>query len=173
MKTANLYYYDMKIDLVLHNPCWALEFESEKAAILSKFPDAVVHHVGSTAVEDLRAKPVIDISIESRCFPPTERDRAALKSLGYINMGEAGVPGRVWFTKGQPRKFNLHFCPTGSDVVRSQLAFRDALRKNEHLRREYEDLKKRFAPGEDIDSATYAKAKDQIIRQVIRKERPD
>ena len=156
----------MKIELVEHNPIWIQEFEKERTVIVATLPGVVVHHVGSTAVEDLLAKPVMDICLEAGHFPPTEFDYIQLASIGYENRGESGVAGRIWFTKGAPRKFNLHYCPAGSIVARTQLAFRDELRQSHSLRREYESLKLRFAPGEEIDSALYASAKDEIIQRI-------
>ncbi|HEY5749438.1 MAG TPA: GrpB family protein [Chryseolinea sp.] len=156
-----------KIILEKHDPRWIKIFETEREILLGALSGVVVHHVGSTAVKDLAAKPIIDICIEASRFPPLEDQLKTLRDLGYENRGEAGVPGRIWFVKGQPRKFNLHYCAVGSPVAERQLAFRDALRKSEKLRREYEALKIANALNQDIDSAEYAGSKTGLIESVI------
>jgi GrpB-like predicted nucleotidyltransferase (UPF0157 family) len=112
-----------------------------------------IRHIGSTAIEDLLSKPIIDISLEAHDFPPSEQTIEKLSSLGYTNNGESGVTGRYWFTKGQPREFNLHYCNIHSEIVKKQVLFRDKLRASESLRRAYEAIKLNNKEGREIDSS--------------------
>ena len=148
---------------------WGNTFDNEKQSLISslKHQEIHIHHVGSTAVTDLLAKPVIDIAIEAAIFPPTQPVIEQMSSLGYEYRGEAGVEGRHWFTKGAPRKFNLHYCALNSPIVKSQLEFRDSLIGNEQLRREYEQIKIKSSAGRDIDDADYALAKSPLIRKAL------
>ena len=87
--------------------------------------------------------------------------------LGFLAHGNAGVVGRSWFSKGVPHAINLHWCPIDGKVVQSQVFFRDALRADMALAREYEALKKIASFGRHIDSAEYATAKDNFIEMVL------
>src|SRR5207247_3543498 len=100
-------------------------------------------------------------------FPPSPTIIDKLATIEYEYKGEAGIIGRFWFTKGQPRKFNLHFCMTDSDIVQKQIILRDKLTENEYLRREYELIKLKNHKDKDIDSSDYALAKSDFIHRVI------
>lgn len=93
---------------------WKKKFEKEKDLLKDVLGEVLfkIRHIGSTAIEDLLSKPIIDISLEALDFPPSEKTIEKLSSLGYTK-GESGVKGRYWFTKGQPREFNLHYCYMG------------------------------------------------------------
>lgn len=157
------------ITLQKHNNQWKDIFLKERTLIANVLRQTIdrIHHVGSTAVPDLLAKPIIDIAVESILFPPSPAMINQLATIEYEYKGEAGVMGRFWFTKGQPRKFNLHFCMTDSDIVQKQIMLRDKLTGNEHLRREYERIKLKSHKDKDIDSSDYALAKSDFIHKVI------
>jgi len=157
------------ISLQDHDPTWKTVFLEERKALLEKLCPivAAVHHVGSTAVPDLKSKPIIDVAVEATEHPPSQNVIDRLSLLGYYYRGEAGIPGRSWFTKGNPRKFNLHFCKQGSAIVKNQLIFRDCLLQSEHLRREYEIIKEKNAIGRMIDDTAYALSKSAFIEDVI------
>lgn len=160
------------ISLQKHDSQWVSTFAIEQKLItetLGKYVDKI-HHVGSTAVPALLAKPIIDIAIESAFFPPSQLIIDKLATIGYQCRGEGGIPGRIWFTKGQPRMFNLHFCAVHAEIVRKQIIFRDRLTNSESLRREYEELKLKNYKGQDIDSSAYAFAKSDFIQKVIQSD---
>ena len=96
------------------NPEWAREFHMEKQCIVGSMMaeehSAFVRHIGSTAIEEMPAKPIIDIlvcpdrevSLED-CIPDLER-------IGYRNLGECGRPGRYFLSSGEEpgKTFYLH-----------------------------------------------------------------
>lgn len=157
------------ITLQQHDNQWKRIFDKERELILNTLDETVnkIHHVGSTAIPDLLAKPIIDIAVESILFPPSQIVTDLLDSIGYECRGEAGVMGRFWFTKGHPRKFNLHFCMVNSNIVQDQIVFRNKLINNQQFRREYESLKLKHHKDKDIDSSAYAEAKSDFIHKVI------
>ena len=156
------------ITLCRHDSKWRTLFEHEKAQLESALSDIVcqIHHVGSTAVPDLLAKPVIDIAVESEEYPPSDNTIKKMAACGYQFKGDGGVAGRAWFIKGQPRQFNLHLCEVNSPVVKQQLCFRDRLIEDGKLRREYELIKMRNFRGKDIDSFEYASSKADLITRI-------
>ena len=157
------------ISLSCYQDAWVHMFTSEASLIKNSLPhvNLRIHHVGSTSIPGLRAKPIIDINIESKEFPPGGATINKLDSIGYTNKGEAGITGRHWFVKGDPRTFHLHWCPCNGSVTLAQLTFRDSLRLSETLAVEYEKLKLDAAQGLTIDSSEYAEAKSDFIKKVI------
>ncbi len=157
------------ITLHKHDKRWTNTFQIERELIFRILGQSVgkIHHVGSTAVPDLLAKSIIDIAIEAETFPPSQPIIEGLASIEYEYKGEAGIAGRHWFIKGQPRKFNLHYCSVNSDIVQSQIKLRNKLAENEHLRREYEAIKLKNHKGKDIDSSDYAYTKSDFIKRIM------
>lgn len=84
---------------------WEREFELEKERIETQIGKYIVgiHHIGSTAVKHLSAKPIIDIGIELRSFSNGELCVSPLKELGYSYKGTNILPERHYFNKGEPR----------------------------------------------------------------------
>ena len=128
---------------------------------------AALNHIGSTAISSIDAKPIFDITVESSEYPPSALVVRTIEKIGILSHGNGGVAGRSWFSKGMPRVNNLHWCPINGAVVQSQLCFRDALRADKTLAKEYEALKKKASCGKHIDSADYAAAKDNFIETVL------
>ena len=91
----------MNNPVVLHpyDPNWHDLFTREKETITSLLGKEVIaiHHVGSTSVPGLAAKPIIDIALEILNYPPSSAFIEALASIGYEHKGEGGVQGRHWF----------------------------------------------------------------------------
>jgi len=160
---------DDPITLVSHHLEWKTIFQTESILIWETLGASIfrMEHIGSTSVASLKAKPIIDIAVESKNFPPTDVTVKALQDLSYEDHGESGVPGRLFLTKGSPRQFNLHWCDLGSSIVRRQVAFRDALRSDTKLIEQYEALKSKAAIGETIDSKRYAESKSTFIASVL------
>jgi GrpB-like predicted nucleotidyltransferase (UPF0157 family) len=154
-----------------YDPQWPAMFEAEAVRIEHALVGLPIRleHVGSTAVPGLAAKPVIDI-LAGR--PPRSDPApyvAAMKQLGYEHMGAYGIRGRNYFRRGSPRTHHVHMVTWTSTFWKDHLTFRDALRENAALAREYETLKYDLAatlPRED--KRLYADAKGPFIRKVLR-----
>lgn len=127
-----------------------------------------IHHVGSTAVPGLDAKPIIDIlvgvdSLEASrvCFDP-------LAKLDYLY-----APYRAdemhWFCKPHPgrRTHHLHLVPTDSSRFSDELAFRDRLRSSRAIAEEYAALKRELAERFADDREAYTEGKADFIRRVL------
>ena len=158
-----------RIELVPHDPLWTSTFEIEADILREKLGNRVlrVSHVGSTAVPTIKAKPIIDIAIESKLYPPSQTIIKLLELIDYSCRGDAGVSGRVWFKKGSPRKINLHWCPENGEVAGAQIKFRDALNLNSVLAKQYEWPRLAAANGQHIDCFEYAHAKSDFVFKVV------
>lgn len=113
---------------------WKQDFEdikNELMKVLATFVNAI-EHVGSTSVEGLAAKPIIDIDVVVK---PNDVKRAiaALESIGYLHEGDLGIEGREAFSyeeKEHLQTHHLYVCPEDSAELKRHLAFRDYLRSH-------------------------------------------
>lgn len=158
------------IEISEYDPAWPSEFDKEKHKIVHEIGGHItsIHHIGSTAIKGLRAKAIIDIAIEVKEYPPNQNIIESLERLGYVNMGEAGFEKRYWFKKGDPRKYHVHIVQENSGIITNLIAFRDILRTNKNIAKEYEILKLSEATGRALDNNNYAISKNSFVETVIR-----
>ena len=131
----------LPVEVIPYNPNWALLFEQEAKKIQSALRKSFVaiHHVGSTAVPDLAAKPKIDIiaEVNNLSFPHKN-----LINLHYEYRGGFNLPLRKSFTyRSKNLNVNLHIFEKDDPEVELNLLFRDHLRHNDTDKKEYEKLK--------------------------------
>jgi GrpB-like predicted nucleotidyltransferase (UPF0157 family) len=151
---------------------WIQEFSSEKESIQEVIGQQIiaVHHIGSTSVKHLSAKPIIDIAIELKEFKVGERCIAPLETLGYFCKGTHILPERYYFSKGEPRTHQIHLYQRGSKYLLEQLYFRDILRNDEKARRQYEELKQNLVTVSKGDKHKYATDKTKFVKSILNKE---
>ncbi|MEC9489249.1 MAG: GrpB family protein [Halanaerobium sp.] len=160
------------IEVVPYNPNWKHEFNRVKDMLLDYVGDFAqgIEHVGSTSVEGLAAKPILDIDIviEDYELLPAIIDRLA--EAGYEHEGNLGIEGREAFRrtrKDELMKHHLYVCPRDGKGYREHIAFRDYLRKDEKARREYQELKMKLAERYRNDIDSYSKAKTDFITRIL------
>ncbi len=157
----------MKVEVVPYDPLWPVQFESEQSAIASSLGDVLdrAHHIGSTAVEGISAKPIIDILLEVRSLELLDEAAEKLELMGYEAKGEFGISGRRYFRKGGfNRTHQIHAFKTGDPHVLRHLAFRDYLKSHPVVRREYGELKLRLAADCNDDLDKYCDGKDAFVK---------
>ena len=161
-----------RVRVVPHDPAWTEGFEAEAAALRSALGDEAlaVHHIGSTSVPGLQAKPTIDILVEVKEIENLDDLEAEMAESGYEAWGEYGIPGRRFFTRdrGFDRLCNVHAFQTGSPEVERHLAFRDYLIQHPETARAYGDLKRGLAERFPTDMEAYMDGKDAFIRETER-----
>jgi GrpB-like predicted nucleotidyltransferase (UPF0157 family) len=127
-----------------------------------------IHHIGSTAVPGLEAKPIIDILAGMRDL---ETARACFEPLADLDYLYALYRSEEmhWFCKPHPsrRTHHLHLVPVGSRRYEEELAFRDRLRDDPTLAAEYADLKRSLASRFRDDREGYTDAKAEFIRRAL------
>jgi GrpB-like predicted nucleotidyltransferase (UPF0157 family)/catechol 2,3-dioxygenase-like lactoylglutathione lyase family enzyme len=123
---------DEPIEIVEPRDDWATPFAAEAAALHGALGPLVlaVEHIGSTAVPGLVAKPIIDIQVGVAGPPELARVFAPLVALGYESLGQAGVPGRLYFRRRSAHAYNVHVVAFGGVHWIANLALRDYLRAN-------------------------------------------
>lgn len=158
-----------KVFLVAWSEEWEKEFLIEKEKIEAEIGEHIVavHHIGSTAVKNLSAKPVIDIAIELNEFLDGEKCIKGLEKLGYSYKGTNILPERHYFNKGEPRTHQIHMYQNGSKYLIEQLAFRDYLIINETARINYENLKLDLAKMNNENKFKYADEKTNFVKSIL------
>jgi GrpB-like predicted nucleotidyltransferase (UPF0157 family) len=129
----------------------------------------IVHHIGSTAVPGLAAKPIIDLMPLVTKLPDLDQERWRVEALGYNWHGEFGIPGRRYCTLSDEKALRivqLHFFKGDSPEVQRHIAFRDYLRAHPETARAYENEKRRARDLHPDDSHAYNDEKAAWIRGV-------
>ncbi|MBA0167331.1 GrpB family protein [Pectobacterium sp. CFBP8739] len=154
------------ITVVDYDPQWATNYTTAARELTQALGDVAVrlHHIGSTAVPGLPAKPVIDMLLEVVSLSDLDRFDHVMVDLGYRPRGENGIAGRRYYTKGgAARTHHLHAFVVGNGHIQRHLAFRDYLRANPSVCAEYAAIKRAAALECDNDAAVYSQLKDDFI----------
>lgn len=162
------------IELASHNATWASAFESEASAIsnaLSELP-IELHHIGSTAIPGIVAKPVIDMLGVVSSVAELDEHAHRLAALGYEGLGEYGILGRRYFRKNAhdgARTHHLHAFAAGAPEILRHLDFRDYLRAFPMEAAAYAALKQELVERCGSDMTAYSEGKTEFIRAVERR----
>jgi GrpB-like predicted nucleotidyltransferase (UPF0157 family)/uncharacterized protein (DUF952 family) len=160
------------ITLAPYNPQWFEEFKKESQLIARALGDELVaiHHIGSTAINGIKAKPVVDILPEVHGIEKIDALNGELVKLGYTPRGENGIPLRRYFTKERNgvRAYQLHIFQSGNAEIVRHLNFRDYLRAHPNEAKAYEALKEKLATRFD-NTLDYANAKSDFVREMDRR----
>jgi GrpB-like predicted nucleotidyltransferase (UPF0157 family)/predicted kinase len=127
-----------------------------------------IEHIGSTAVPGLAAKPIIDIDVVVRSVADVPVAIARLRKLGYVYQGDKGIAGREAFTwPPHAPRHHLYVVVAGSKPHADHVRFRDYLRRQPEIAREYAELKKALANQHTDDRERYTEAKAEFISRVL------
>lgn len=158
-----------------YDPEWAKLYEAIAAEILEACAPHVVevHHIGSTSVPGLPAKPIIDVMPGLRSHEDGLAIVEPMRKLGYEYRGDFGIPRRHYFTMkpsltgGPGLDRHIHSYAVGEGQWSWHLALRDHLRANPADRDAYFQLKTELAARYPNDVESYAIAKGDFIRSII------
>ncbi|MBT2638793.1 GrpB family protein [Bacillus sp. ISL-45] len=163
-----------RVEVVPYNPEWKTLFGKEKQVLESIFEPAKIeiHHIGSTSVPGLSAKPIIDIMLAADSLEQVEMATAAIEAAGYKAKGENGIPGRRYFQKHDEngiRKVHLHSFEKGSHQLYRHLVFRDYLRAHPLQASKYAAVKEIAAQKYEYDIESYIAEKSPIVKELEQK----
>jgi len=163
-----------KVIVLPYDEKWKLEYERIKQELTHALEDNIlgVEHVGSTSVEGLAAKPIIDVNVIIKDYNSFETVKNKLSEIGYIHEGDLGIKERHAFKyndKPHLMKHHLYVCPEYSEELNRQIAFRDYLKSHPEDRDWYGEVKIQAATSfpEDIDK--YITAKTPCVHEVLRR----
>jgi GrpB-like predicted nucleotidyltransferase (UPF0157 family) len=160
------------VEVVAYDPHWPAIYEAERALILSTTSDFVgFEHVGSTAVPNQRAKPIIDMMAAVVGLETIDGLLESLKTLEYHGF-ETDMKNRLFFRKEKDGQvFHLHIVERSTWHDRKERLMRDYLLANPETVKAYGELKDDLAVKYKDDSLAYTKAKTEFIQGVIDKAR--
>lgn len=184
----------MNIRLETYDPLWKQHFETlrEELSSLLGSPEPKIEHIGSTSVEDLSAKPIIDLLIGVADQAGLNRVIAPLIDRGYVYYEKYNqdMPYRRFFVKHKvnpeslglssiyreqdiipamteehnQRLAHIHALPYLSEHWIRHIAFRDYLRTHSIVRQQYQALKENLVLHEWADGNAYNQAKDDFLK---------
>ncbi len=163
-----------KVEVVPYDSKWREAFEVEARLLADALGENIVaiHHIGSTAIPNIYAKPIIDLLVEVKNLTEVDEKNAAMKELGYTIMGEFGIPNRRYFRKDNQegvRTHHVHVFEAGSAQVERHLAFRDYAIAHPEEAQKYSQLKQELAKTYPTDIEKYMDGKDGFIQEIDKK----
>ncbi|MFS1514451.1 GrpB family protein [Chengkuizengella sp. SCS-71B] len=161
------------IKVVPYQDEWVNKFQEEALKIKEIFGDQLVeiHHIGSTSVPGLKAKPIIDIIPVVKNIKEIDLFNEKMEAIGYEARGEFGIPGRRYFPKGgeKHRSHHVHVFQKGDQHIERHLAFRDYLIAHPEVAKEYEVLKEELANKFSNNPERYSDGKETFIKETEKK----
>ncbi|AMV27263.1 dephospho-CoA kinase/protein folding accessory domain-containing protein [Gemmata sp. SH-PL17] len=152
-----------------YSPEWPAAFEdaAKQLRLLLDGELVAVHHIGSTSVPGLAAKPIIDLMPVVRVIESVDSLVPAFRDAGYRDWGEYGLPGRRYFTRDRDglRTHNVHVYQFDNPEVERHLAFCAYLRHDDSARQEYEAQKRAAYVLHPVDIDAYNDAKNAWIKR--------
>ena len=160
------------VRLVDHEPGWAELFEREAGRIREQIGNIVddIQHIGSTAVPDLSAKPILDIAIAVQSRDAIGSVVEGLCKIGYIDRGDGGQDGGyllVWECEPDVRTAHIHIVEETDRQWRDYITFRDTLRADQDMREKYAMLKRALLEQYRNDRKSYTAGKHRFIRGFV------
>jgi GrpB-like predicted nucleotidyltransferase (UPF0157 family) len=160
-----------------HDPQWAVRAEAEReklTGLLAPWLADGIEHIGSTAVPGLAAKPIVDLAASVTDLDATvaeTRESLAADGWSYVPPALDLRPWRRFFVKSDPterhREAHLHLIQAGHERWTDQIRFRDALRNNPGLARQYENLKRQLSQDRGHDREAYTEGKATFVASVL------
>ena len=161
------------VQLDEYNPMWKEEFQAEKQNLEKLFGSIAltIEHVGSTAVEGLSAKPIIDISVGVKSLNDFEEIRELFLNNAEYSIKEDSPSDEVLVRKGseENRTHFIHVMEIESPRYKNTLAFRDYLRNNPEELKAYDELKRDLAEKYSDNRQMYTSSKNDFIAGTLKK----
>lgn len=163
-----------KVEVVPYRKEWVKMFQDEAQKIVQilEAESINIHHIGSTSIQGLSAKPIIDLLAEANEIEMFDRLIPEFKKLGYIANGENGIQGRRYFVKVNEQGehlIHMHGFQKGNSEIYRHLVFRDFLRNHPHEIERYANVKEIAAQKFPFDIDAYMDYKDPIIKEIEKK----
>lgn len=155
--------------LTAPSPEWPILFNESATEIKNILGENCVdiHHIGSTAIPNIYAKPIVDILPIVKNIKLVDSLNAKFEALGYVCMGEYGIPGRRFYWKSKDKRtHNIHLFEQGSAEISRHLSFRDFMRNHEDYAKAYSVLKCCLAEVFPNDIENYVNGKSSFVQSI-------
>ncbi|MBY0501090.1 MAG: GrpB family protein [Alphaproteobacteria bacterium] len=160
----------VEIELVPYTTEWESLFKEEAEILSETLGETLVtlHHIGSTAIPGIVAKPILDILPVVKDIQAIDHLTDALQTLGYEGRGEFGMPGRRFFMKtvAGKRHVNVHIFEKGHPDILRHLLFRDYLKNHAEDAFAYSELKKKLVLESQNDIERYCWGKEDFVKAI-------
>jgi GrpB-like predicted nucleotidyltransferase (UPF0157 family) len=170
MKAFDFSRLQEEVLIVPHNKEWRNWFEIESVALQEVFGDDVtaIEHIGSSAVENLPSKPIVDILVGLKEFSISDKQIQAIESLGFEYFGQLHEgQERLFARKRGEQSFNISIVPYGEDEWFAKIAFRDYLRVHPDVVEAYSAIKSDAVSGGNDLLLQYHKYKDEFVIRTL------
>lgn len=160
---------DRRVELESYNQEWPILYadEAKKLATILKLDISKLHHIGSTAIPDMCAKPVIDILAIVDNINNVDALNAEFEKLGYVCMGEYGIKGRRFYWKSHnKRTHHVHIFQKDNAEIARHLAFKDFLIESPDHAHAYSVIRQHLAHVFPTDIESYTHAKQSFIQYI-------
>ena len=162
-----------KVVVLPYDRIWKSDFEEIKRDIEGAIGDLIVgiEHVGSTSVEGMSAKPIIDIDVIIQDYTAFDAVVRRLESIGYIHEGDLGIKDREAFkysNKPHLRQHHLYVCPHQSEALHRHITIRDFLANNPEAVKKYSAVKEKAAQLFPDNIEKYIACKSPCIEELYR-----
>lgn len=165
------------VELAEFDSNWTLEYEKEKELLSKVLGEKAIeiHHVGSTSIKGLKAKPVIDILVVIEDLNKIEEIEDLLKEYDYSNRGHQGVEDRYFFAKGpeDSRTHYIHFVEKNNNTYYNLVYFKRYLLDHPESIDEYCELKQDLALKYPEERSKYTAGKNEFITNIIKKAKEE
>lgn len=161
-----------KFELKEYDPNWVEEFNKKAQVLKSVFGDELleIHHIGSTSIPGMVAKPQIDILILVRDFFKIKSLYEEIIKFGFTPRGTEYVgTGDEYFTEdtGDGRRLtSVHVFQKGQPKSEEDLKFRDYLRTHKEDRNLYISVKKDLYSKYHDNYSKYDSGKTDVIKEI-------
>ena len=161
------------VRLVDYDARWPTLFAAEEERIRSHCRPLTLRleHVGGTSIPGMCTKPVLDIAAAHPRAASIDDYVALFARASYQYRGEAGLPGRHYFCRGEPRAYHVHLVEEDSSLWRDYIAFRDYLRTHGDICGQFADVKRVLAARFAKDREAYTNAKSLHVQDILRRAR--
>jgi len=161
------------VKLVKHNIKWQDSFNQEAKKIREILGKDLldIEHIGSTAIKNILAKPIIDIGLVVSSFKKSKIYIQKLEKIGYNFKKDDHHSERMFFTKGPENKRThyLHLGEQGSGYIEDMILFRDYLCRYKNIAKEYSRLKERLAKKYFDKREIYTAKKEEFVSEIVKK----
>jgi GrpB-like predicted nucleotidyltransferase (UPF0157 family) len=129
-----------------------------------------VHHVGSTSIPGMKAKPIIDIDVGLENWEDFETVKNALAEIGYEHEGDRGITGRETFCRNgkvhneilDTIDHHLYICSVDNEEYKRHILFRDYLKSHAEARDRYNQIKEEILAKVGMENrAGYVQMKEE------------
>jgi len=160
-----------RVEVVPYDKSWPVKYEEEIKRITKVLGPEIVssHHIGSTSIPGMWAKPIIDILLEVKNITRIDDYNNEMIALGYEPRGELGIPGRRYFSREEPkdvRTHHVHAYQTGNIEQLRHIAFRDYMIAHPKDAKEYAELKIVLARRFPLDIDGYILGKELYVNRM-------